>query len=82
MLHQPDISDDMVVFVYAGDLFTAPLTGGKASSLTSNIGSENGPKFSPDGNYVAFTGEYDGNSDVYVIPSGGGLPVRLTFHPG
>ena len=82
MLHQPDISNDQVVFVYAGDLFTAPLLGGEASSLTSHMGTESGPKFSPDGKFVAFTGEYDGNSDVYIIPSGGGLPVRLTFHPG
>ncbi len=82
LLHEPDISNDLVVFVYAGDLFTAPLSGGQASALTTDIGSESGPKFSPDGKYVAFNGEYDGNRDVYVIPSGGGLPIRLTWHPG
>jgi tricorn protease len=82
LLHQPDISNELVVFVYAGDLFTAPLQGGQASPLTTHIGSESNPKFSPDGRFVAFTGEYDGNSDVYVIPSTGGLPVRLTWHPG
>ena len=82
MLHEPDISDELVVFVYAGDLYTAPLTGGTAIALTTHAGSESSPKFSPDGQYVAFTGEYDGNMDVYVIPSKGGLPVRLTWHPG
>jgi len=82
LLHQPDISDELVVFVYAGDLFTAPIEGGRATALTTHVGTESGPKFSPDGKYVAFTGEYDGNTDVYVIPSSGGLPVRLTWHPG
>ncbi|MCD6347361.1 MAG: PD40 domain-containing protein [Bacteroidales bacterium] len=82
LLHEPDISDDLVVFVYAGDLFTAPIAGGQASALTTNVGTESRPKFSPDGKYVAFTGEYDGNTDVYVIPSNGGLPLRLTWHPG
>ena len=64
LLHQPDISDELVVFVYAGDLYTAPIEGGQASVLTTHPGSEFGPKFSPDGKFVAFTGEYDGNADV------------------
>jgi len=82
MLHEPDISAKQVVFVYAGDLFTAPIHGGTATALTSHAGMESSPKFSPDGTQVAFTGEYDGNRDVYVIPAAGGSPKRLTFHPG
>ena len=71
-----------MVFVYAGDLYTAPIDGGKAVALTTHPGSESRPKFSPDGEYIAFSGEYDGNGDVYVIPAKGGSPVRLTWHPG
>ncbi len=82
MLHQPDISADLVVFVYAGDLWTAAAEGGAARRLTAHIGTESSPKFSPDGNWIAFSGQYDGNTDVYIIPSEGGSPKRLTFHPG
>ena len=82
MLHQPDISADLIVFVYAGDLWTAPAEGGVARRLTAHIGTESSPKFSPDGNWIAFSGQYDGNTDVYIIPSEGGSPKRLTFHPG
>jgi tricorn protease len=82
LLHEPDISADKVVFVYASDLWTAPASGGVAERLTAHIGNESGPKFSPDGNWVAFTGEYDGNTDVFVMPVGGGAPKRLTYHPG
>jgi tricorn protease len=81
LLRQPDISKDAVVFVYAGDLWTVPRSGGEARRLTSHPGDELYPKFSPDGKWIAFTGEYDGNSDVYVIPSEGGEPRRLTYHP-
>ena len=82
LLHEPDISADQVVFVYASDLWTAPASGGVANRLTAHIGDESGPKFSPDGNWIAFTGEYDGNTDVFVIPATGGAPTRLTYHPG
>lgn len=82
LLHDPDISADRVVFVYASDLWTAPATGGVAERLTAHVGNESGPKFSPDGQWIAFTGEYDGNTDVYVMPAAGGSPVRLTYHPG
>jgi len=82
MLHQPDISADRVVFVYAGDLWTAPASGGDARRLTAHIGVESSPKFSPDGSWIAFSGQYDGNTDVYIIPSEGGNPKRLTYHPG
>ena len=82
LLHEPDISADRIVFAYAGDLWTAALTGGEAKRLTAHVGDESSPKFSPDGRWIAFTGEYDGNADVYVIPTAGGEPKRLTFHPG
>src|SRR5207245_3240229 len=82
LMRYPDISKDSVVFVYAGDLWVSPRAGGLARRLTAHPGDELFPKFSPDGKWIAFTGEYDGNADVYVIPSEGGEPRRLTFHPG
>lgn len=82
MLHQPDISAEQVAFVYAGDLWTAPASGGDARRLTAHIGTESSPKFSPDGRWIAFSGQYDGNTDVYIIPAEGGSPRRLTYHPG
>jgi tricorn protease len=78
----PDISKDQVVFVYAGDLWTVPRAGGSARRLTAHPGDELFPKVSPDGRWIAFTGEYDGNADVFVIPAEGGEPRRLTYHPG
>jgi tricorn protease len=70
-----------VVFAYAGDLWVASRQGGAARRLTSHVGDELYPKFSPDGKWIAFTGEYDGNPDVYVVSAEGGEPKRLTFHP-
>ena len=81
LLRYPDLSRDSIVFVYAGDLWTSPRAGGSARRLTSAPGSELFPKYSPDGQWIAFTGRYDGNDDVYVIPAAGGEPRRLTFHP-
>jgi tricorn protease len=81
LMRYPDISRDSVVFVYAGDLWVSQRAGGQARRLTSHPGDELYPKFSPDGKWIAFTGEYDGNADVYVIPAEGGEPRRLTFHP-
>jgi tricorn protease len=81
LLRFADISKDKVVFVYAGDLWIAAREGGAARRLTSHVGDELYPKFSPDGKWIAFTGEYDGNPDVYLIPAEGGEPKRLTFHP-
>ena len=81
LLRYPDISKDSVVFTYAGDLWLAPRTGGTARRLTASPGDEVYPKFSPDGKWIAFTAEYDGNQDVYVMPAIGGEPRRLTFHP-
>ena len=82
LLRQPTISEAEVVFVYANDLWKASLDGGNAVRLTSNEGYESTPHFSPDGKQIAFTAQYDGNVDVYLIPSKGGEPVRLTWHPG
>ena len=81
LLRFGDISKDKVVFAYAGDLWIASRDGGAARRLTSHVGDELYPKFSPDGKWIAFTGEYDGNPDVYLISAEGGEPKRLTFHP-
>ena len=81
LLRQPTVSDTEIVFVYANDLWKTPITGGNAIRLTSNEGYESAPHFSPDGKLIAFTAEYDGNTDVYIIPSEGGEPKRLTWHP-
>jgi tricorn protease len=81
LLRFPDIRGDRVVFTYAGDLWTAPSTGGNAIHLTSHPGVELFGKFSPDGKWVAFTGQYDGDEQVYVVPTSGGEPRQLTFYP-
>ncbi|MBU0742451.1 PDZ domain-containing protein [bacterium] len=81
LLRNPDIHGDTVVFVQGGDLWTVPAAGGNARRLTSHVGFESQPKFSPDGRWIAFSGDYDGNNDVYVVPAGGGEPRRLTWHP-
>lgn len=82
LLREPTISENSIVFVHANDLWMANKSGGDAVRITSNIGGETNPHFSPDGSMIAFTGQYDGNSDVYVIPAEGGSPKRLTWHPG
>ena len=81
LLREPDISRTSIVFVYGGDLWLVPRTGGAARRLTANPSIKSYPKFSPDGRWIAFTGNYDGNTDVYVIPADGGEPKRLTYHP-
>src|SRR5580704_4944082 len=80
LLRSPSVSQTQVVFVYAGCLWITGRDGGAARSLTSG-GHERNPIFSPDGTLVAFTGEYVGNVDVYVIPAAGGVPTRLTYNP-
>lgn len=82
LMRFPDIYQDKIVFVYAGDLWLSPSAGGIARRLTTHIGMELFPQFSPDGKMIAFSGQYDGNTDVYVIPSEGGEPRRLTYRPG
>lgn len=81
LLRQPTISDTEVVFIYANDLWKASIQGGNAVRLTSNIGLESSPHFSVDGKTIAFTAQYDGNTDIYTIPATGGEPKRLTWHP-
>ncbi|MFN7958531.1 MAG: S41 family peptidase [Holophagaceae bacterium] len=81
LLRFPDIHGDKVVFTHGGDLWSAPATGGTATRLTAHPGLEVFAKFSPDGKWIAFTGQYDGDEQVYVIPSGGGIPRQLTFDP-
>ena len=76
----PDVSATQIVFTYANDLWIMPKEGGTAIKLSSAPGVELFPKFSPDGDHIAFTGHYDGNDDIYVIPVKGGIPNRLTFH--
>jgi len=81
MLSHPDIHGDTIVFAHGGDLWTVSKEGGTASRLTTSEGIEMLPYFSPDGQTIAFTGEYDGRQDVYTLPTKGGTPARLTFHP-
>jgi tricorn protease len=82
LLRFPDVSKDEIVFVYGGDLWLASSSGGVARRITTHPGRELFPKFSPDGNWIAFTGEYDGNFNVYVMPAAGGQPKQLTFYQG
>ncbi len=79
LLRFPTISGNQLVFSYAGDLYTVSADGGTARKLTSDIGYEMFAHFSPDGTRIAFTGQYDGNTEVFVIPAEGGVPKRLTF---
>ncbi|MFN2453720.1 MAG: PDZ domain-containing protein [Pyrinomonadaceae bacterium] len=76
------MNETEIAFVYAGDLWMVKRDGGSANHLTTGAGLETDPVFSPDGTQIAFTGEYEGNADVYVVPATGGVPRRLTYHPG
>jgi tricorn protease len=80
-LRFPDIHGDKVVFSYGGDLWVASTSGGLARRLTAHPGIEYFAKFSPDGKWIAFTGQYDGDEQVYVIPADGGTPKQLTYYP-
>ena len=79
LLRFPATNGEQVVFSYAGDLYSVPIAGGKARRLTSHVGYEIFPRYSPDGKTIAFTGQYDGNTEVYTIPAEGGEPLRLTY---
>ena len=79
LLRFPTVGGDKIVFSYAGDLYSVDIDGGQAVKLTSHIGYECFPKISPDGKTIAFTGQYDGNTEVYSIPIDGGEPQRLTY---
>ncbi len=79
LLRFPTINNDQVVFSYGGDLYSVDADGGTARKLTTHNGYEMFPRFSPDGKHIAFTGQYDGNTEVFIIPAEGGVPVRLTY---
>jgi tricorn protease len=81
ILQSPALSAKLIAFGYAGDLWTVPREGGRATRLTTGVGIEALPVFSPDGNTIAFSGQYDGNTDVFTIPATGGIPHRVTYHP-
>ncbi len=81
LLRFPAIHGDQIVFSYSGDLYTVSAQGGVARRITSDVGYEIFPKFSPDGKTIAFTGQYDGNSEVYLIPAEGGEPQRISWTP-
>ena len=79
LLRFPAIHGDTIVFTYAGNLYSVPAKGGTARRLTSHDGFEMFARFSPDGKSLAFTGQYDGNTEVYLMPAEGGVPKRLTY---
>jgi tricorn protease len=81
LMRFPDISRNQIVFSYGGDLWLVARTGGVARRITTSRGLELFPKFSPDGKWIAFTAQYDGNFNVYVMPATGGQPKQLTFWP-
>ncbi|EDY19325.1 peptidase S41 [Chthoniobacter flavus Ellin428] len=82
MLQMPAVSKSEIAFVYGGNIWIAPKAGGTALRLSTPRGVQQFPRFSPDGAKLAFTGNYDGNVDIYVMPVGGGEPQRITHHGG
>ena len=82
LLRSPSVSATQIAFAYANNIWVVERSGGMARRLTSFQGLTSNPHFSPDGKWIAFSGEYAGNNDVYVVPSEGGEPKRLTWHPG
>jgi tricorn protease len=81
MLRYPDVSSSRIAFLYANDLWLVPREGGVATPLASPPGEEQYPRFSPDGETLAFMGNYDGDVDLYTVPVSGGVPFRVTHHP-
>src|SRR4030095_7277096 len=77
LMRTPTLNKTHIVFSYAGDLWSVGRDGGAARRVTRGVGGESSPLFSRDGQWISFTGEYDGNVDVYVIPASGGVPRRL-----
>jgi tricorn protease len=82
LLTQPAISQSRIAFIYANNLWVADLDGRNPRQLTTDVGVENYPVFSPDGRWIAFSAQYEGNLDVYIVSAEGGIPKRLTWHPG
>src|SRR6185503_16414827 len=81
MLRHPAVSATQIAFVYAGDIWLVPKQGGLAHRLSTPRGEESFPRFSPDGAAIAYTADYDGNQDLYVVATTGGAPRRVTHHP-
>ncbi|MEP6849630.1 MAG: protease, partial [Acidobacteriota bacterium] len=82
LLRTPTVTSTQIAFAYAQNIWIVPRSGGTARRVTSFQGQTSNPHFSPDGKWIAFTGEYAGNQDVYVVSADGGEPKRLTWHPG
>jgi hypothetical protein len=82
LLRQPTLSKTQIAFIYAGDIWLVSREGGDATRLTSGTGSKAYPRFSPDGSQIAFTADYEGKANVYVVPAAGGVPRRVTYEPG
>jgi tricorn protease len=82
LLQNPTISRNQIAFAYGGDIWIVSRDGGPAHRLVTGSDMLSDPVFSPDGATIAYTGNYHGNDDVYVVPASGGEPVRLTYHPG
>ena len=82
LLRTPTVSATQIAFAYANNIWIVERAGGNARRLTSFAGPTRNPHFSPDGKWIAFSGDYAGNTDVYIVPSEGGEPKRLTWHPG
>ncbi len=79
LMRNMDVSDTQIAFVYGGDIWIMPKTGGTAIQVTHSPGEESWPRFSPDGRWIAYTASYNGNQDVYVMPALGGVPTRVTY---
>jgi tricorn protease len=82
LLQKPAMNKTEIVFSYAGDLWSVSRQGGLATRLSVGVGQESAAQFSPDGSTIAFSGQYDGNTDVFTVPAAGGVPKRITYHSG
>ncbi len=80
LMRYSDVSDKQIAFVYGGDIWIMPKTGGTAYQLSHSPGEESWPRFSPDGSEIAFSASYNGNMDVFVMPAGGGVPTRVSYN--
>lgn len=80
LMRYTDVSETQITFVYGGDIWVMPKSGGTALQMTHSPGEESWPRFSPDGSSIAYTAAYNGNADVFVIPTGGGIPTRVTYN--
>ncbi|MFC2142653.1 Tricorn protease like protein, partial [Acidobacteriota bacterium] len=78
LMRYMDVSDTQIAFVYGGDIWIMPKTGGTAIQVTHSPGEESWPRFSPDGRSIAYTAAYNGKTDIYVMLAGGGVPARIT----